>query len=213
MWMRYGEEGDTGYTTGGSNFSVVESFDFEYFTGEVFQINYALENAKLQELSNDKNIKFIILSTDGKLSVSFPKAVPLGSNEGLDYPLFVAYHTGGGYSPELEKNTKFVQTASDCTFDIELDFNNISEQYIVVEINQGMYPEGPQLTYVDVPIKCLEDDPRNDTEIQRILDTKECPNTNHHKGINMRDDAVCISAESYSWLNQRGYMKTFPIIP
>lgn len=192
--------------------SYAESFDFEYFTGEVFQITYELQNAELQELTHDENIKFILLSTDGTLSVSFPKAIPLEANEGLNYPLFVAYHTGGGYSPDLEKNTKFVQTVSDCTFDIEFDFNNTDEEYIVVEINHGMYPEGHQLTYVDVPAKCLEDDPRNDTEIQRKLNDKECSNSNYHKGINIRDEIVCISFDSYPWLNQRGYLKTFPIM-
>ena len=123
-----------------------------------------------------------------------------------------AIHNGSGYSPEIVKNTQFQQTAQDCSFEVLFEFNNKHEKFIQIEIEHGMYPEGYQLTYVDLPEYCLEKDSRNDTKIQRLLDEKECTNTRYHKGINMRDETVCITIESYPWLNQRGYLKTFPIL-
>ncbi len=200
----------------GGTFEVLDfqnNFDYEYITGEVFQINYELTDASLTKLSLDRiTSSFIINSTDGELFVSFPKAIPLHIQEGLDYPVFVAVLDGAGrYAPLLEPPAKVIQTAQDCTFDLKIEFNNEIEKEIQVNINHGHVIAAP-LTYVDLPVNCLEKDPRNDTEIQRKLNDKQCTDSNYNKGFNIRDEVVCVSPESYPWLNQRGYMKTFPII-
>lgn len=190
-----------------------ESIDFEYYTGEVFQINYELIDANLTKSSTDvSSIMFNLNSTNGKLFVSFPKAVPLQYDEGLDYPLFIAIHDGTGFSPELGKNTKFVQSANKCTFDVEFNFNNNVNKAIQIDINHGSRIAGPTLAYVDVPDNCLEEDPRNDTKIQRKLIDKKCSDSSYKKGLNIRDEVVCISPDSFRGLDQRGYLQKFIII-
>ena len=50
-----------------------ESFDFEYHTGEVFQIDYELRNANLTRITVDNTIIFNLNSSNGELFLSFPK--------------------------------------------------------------------------------------------------------------------------------------------
>jgi len=190
-----------------------ESFDFEYPTGEIFQINYELRDAKLTKLTIDHGtISFIVNSTDGKLFISFPKSIPLDYQEGLDYPVFVASLDGIDRFASLDKNTKLSQSANNCTFDVEIDFDNEMEKSIQININHGIFADDVGLTYVDLPEYCLEDDPRNDAKIQRQLNEKQCSNVSHDKGFNNRDEVVCIFPDSYTWLYERGYLKTYPII-
>lgn len=185
---------------------------FTYFTGEEFEIEYVFEDVNIKNTFTDKNsMNFELVSTDGYLVLDFPKSIPLGTLD-RDYPSLIVIDNGGKiFDPFLDENTPYTRTENDCTINVKFEFDNEVEHLTTITINHGFYPEGYSLAYYDLPEKCLED-PRNDTEIQRSLNAKNCSDVHYEKGLNVRDEVVCIYSDSYPWLYQRGYLKTYEII-
>lgn len=177
-----------------------EEFQFQHWDDKEYTFSYNLINGNLTNLNLIQDqMTFTVNGTNGELILDIPKSIPFDIT---DYS-FGHYNFILINNEELMPQTDF----SDCFIKYTIPFDGETK----IEILYSHVIAGVRLTYVDLPRYCL-DDPRNDNKIQRQLNEKECSNTKYEKGFNIRDEVVCISPESYPWLNQRGYMKTFPII-
>jgi len=192
-------------------FATTEFYDVEYFTGEIFEIRVNQENVDITNISSSpQTLKFELKSTEGNIEISFPKAIPLKVNDGSNYP--PSFSVIDAYDQRSVNTFGHSFSNSMCDYKIGIDFKNTRERSMELIIHSASTSSftGLQLTYFDVEEYCFKVDPRNDTEIQRIIDMIDCSGF-HLKAINLRNEAVCIKPDSLYSLIEREYLITKPI--
>lgn len=151
-----------------------------------------------KSFSESNSFLFDVTGNNGEFIVTIPKTIPVYPSTLNDFMMFVLQN-GEEISPKkLERS---------CDFEITVKIDGKTEIEFITSVSHGE----SVFTYIELPERCL-DEPKYNTVIQQKLKAKNCTNNTFEKGINQRDEVVCIFPESYSNLSMRNYLKTSPII-
>lgn len=167
--------------------------------GRTQTFEYFISNGSVVDLDNYDTIYFLLNMTNGNFRLEMPKTIAF---EYINYSDYI-------YTAII--NDEFVipsYTHSACDFIFDFDFDGPTE----ITFAMPLIPEGTRISYLELPEICMAKDEKYNDEIQQLIHSKDCTNPRFAKHINTRDELVCISPESYPWLYERGYLKTFPII-
>ena len=167
--------------------SITEEFD-----GHKYVLNYEITNGDVIDFEKyeEKAISFVINGTSGEFKISLPKTMPsLNAIEDV-----IILLNGQVISAD------FMETSCDNQWMINY------EGYSKINLGIAVFPEFiPLLNYIELPKSCWDGNP-----VQKEIHSITC-SISHHKGLNSRGQAVCVSFDSFDELQQRGYIVTWPI--
>ena len=177
-----------------------EEFNYIALDGNEYLSSYEIINGTITNSNFERELFFDVNGTDGLLKITIPKTITFDYN---DYLVGKHFYLARDFddTPQWHYNN--------LTCDIE--FNVFFDESKTIELTQLIPVAGMRTSYVQLSEQCLEDS-KYRTDIQMLLHSKECSDSTFEKGINVRDELVCISPESYPQLNKRDYVKTFPIL-
>jgi len=178
--------------------SYAEEFYSEYFDGNKYLLNYQITNGTVIDVKGiPYSVFFHVNSSKGELTLTIPKTAPISYDYDGEFGLYVF---------ENGREIEYYTHENVCDFTLTIDIEGESE----IEFAYPSLLVANEITYFEVHDMCF-DNPEYRTEIQQMIKAKECPNS-FEKGLNLRDNVVCVFPESYSELRARGYLKTFPIV-